>query len=299
MTKQRNGFTLVELLVVITIIGVLVGLLLPAIQAAREAARRMQCTNNLKQIGVALHNYHDVNQSLPPAYFFDNFFGWSARILPFVEQSALYDSLDFDVRLRDGANANYITTIIDSYRCPSDPGSEVQEISLPYWPSCAPLSVARSSYGASAGVGRPGVQADRGVFYKNSQTRFADIQDGLSNTLAVGERTDYVFVNINGGEPESLAVWAGATHCLDSSIQQNTFGQTSLPINSGGTATFESLHPGGAVFLLCDGSVRFISETIECATPVPVDANNDLIDSQLGVLQLLSVRDDGQVIGAF
>ena len=131
--RRKSGFTLVELLVVIAIIGVMVGLLLPAVQAAREAARRMQCSNNLKQIGLALHNYHDVNKVLPPARVRDqncgvdtwvsSNIGWLARILPQIEQNAIYEQIDFRVYPGWGAPNNLIMgTEISAYLCPTDPG---------------------------------------------------------------------------------------------------------------------------------------------------------------------------------
>src|SRR5689334_4426644 len=129
MKQNRRGFTLIELLVVIAIISVLIALLLPAVQAAREAARRAQCTNNLKQVGLALHGYHDVHGCLPSGYTFQTGFtwggfGWATMILPGVEQKALFDAANFDLALWTDANTTVATTVISFYLCPSDETSQ-------------------------------------------------------------------------------------------------------------------------------------------------------------------------------
>ncbi|QDV69410.1 Type II secretion system protein G precursor [Rosistilla carotiformis] len=200
-SRSRTGFTLVELLVVIAIIGILVGLLLPAVQAAREAARRMQCSNNLKQLGVALHNYHDTHKAFPSApgtnevlnadggtiYSWDRWSGLEG-LLPFVEQQALYDNCDF--RFSNGSsdttsggltNAQVRDTRLDStFTCPSDPGS-----SLSYHDSHSPTSYCFSR-GPQAHWdvtnGQEGGFADGENWH-----RMRDITDGTSNTLAMAE----------------------------------------------------------------------------------------------------------------
>ena len=224
-SRRRLGFTLVELLVVIAIIGILVSLLLPAVQAAREAARRMTCSNNLKQITLALHNYHDTFRSMPLSMtgadqnagrLGSGFHSWLARILPQMEQQALHQQINFDQSLSDGmlytSDADYLNynidasnddagpagTLVAAYLCPSDPHS-VPQLSLG-------ATTAPGSYAANVGWPKDSVGPDGGaplarqngviglynpskpIAWQQPRIRFADITDGLSNTLAVGER---------------------------------------------------------------------------------------------------------------
>lgn len=233
--RSRNGFTLVELLVVIAIIGILVGLLLPAVQAAREAARRMQCSNNMKQLGLALHNYHDTYQSFPASAgvtlatsaggSYDGWNSWSglASILPFIEQNALYDQIDF--RYNFAANiagvAEHSTVVrrtnVDAFMCPSDPGSGVS-----YTADMAPSSYCFShgpaaSWDISAG-------SEPGVFDKAYFCRFRDILDGTSNTLAMAEskigRNQGQWDSTKSSREESYRVVVGST--LRQSISGNS-----------------------------------------------------------------------------
>lgn len=221
MRHRRRGFTLVELLVVIAIIGILIALLLPAVQAAREAARRSQCSNNLKQIGLALQNYHDTFKSFPPAWILsrggaspangDGYpqWGWGAMILPFMEQQALHDGLNVGKsHLADiaatPAGVALIQTPIAGYRCPSDTGPELNSGRKPD----APFDAIEPALGNYVGANTswagdltrqvrgtktsPGWVSnwddERGVFIENTATRMRDITDGTSNTIAVGER---------------------------------------------------------------------------------------------------------------
>src|SRR3954454_4417085 len=201
--RHRPAFTLVELLVVIAIIGVLVALLLPAVQAAREAARRMKCQNNLKQIGLALHNYHDSFGRFPAAYyrawptsvgstFGTPGWGWGTMILPRLEQQGLYDALNVNTTQATGAATMkpLAQTPLQMFRCPSDTGK--------------PLNLNRASYATSnyiavfgalydqASIGQPVVagsvpSAGTGMFSANSGVRMAEVSDGLSNTVMIGE----------------------------------------------------------------------------------------------------------------
>lgn len=263
----RRGFTLIELLVVIAIIGVLVALLLPAVQQAREAARRSQCKNNLKQLGLALHNYHDTIKVLPPAFAqrgtsapaywpFNNAWGWGTFLLPYVEQASLYNALNVDGYIVPAASVN-TQVVLPVYNCPSDVGGKTNP-----------------AYGNYGKLSYPISQA---ISYTITSTRFRDISDGLSNTILVGERAR---VYQAGGLRSPGAVWPGYAGSTGSA----TIGSVAFPINTpwtGTTATFDvnawqedgsntriawtSLHQGGAQFLLCDGSVRFISENIQSA----------------------------------
>lgn len=230
----RPAFTLIELLVVIAIIAMLIALLLPAVQKVREAAAQTQCRNNLKQMGLALHNYHDVNKGMPPAYFFvppppmpsppppppevqrlidfkkvlkgtktDPGWGWAAFLLPYLEQEGLARQIDFSAPIMDAKHEKVRITPLSIYQCPSDWGAVTPRYTLfDEWnlPMC---ELALTSYAACFGAGGDvGEQPEsgNGVFYRNSKTRVTDILDGSSNTLAIGERSA-MFVQ---------ATWVGA-----------------------------------------------------------------------------------------
>ncbi|WP_218934589.1 DUF1559 domain-containing protein [Rosistilla ulvae] len=213
--KPRRGFTLVELLVVIAIIGILVGLLLPAVQAAREAARRMQCTNNLKQIGLALHNHHDTYKRFPPGGAQDQApFGtdatattnwgsnWLVYILPFVEGNTIYDQWQFYGSSGVFNNNNRAVVSgnkMEQYRCPSSPLPEFcANISTSAAVDYVGISGADNGlipgYTESRTIHAPsgGKMSAGGLLYPNSKTRFADIVDGTSNCLAVSEHSNFL-----------------------------------------------------------------------------------------------------------
>jgi prepilin-type N-terminal cleavage/methylation domain-containing protein/prepilin-type processing-associated H-X9-DG protein len=271
--RSRHAFTLIELLVVIAIIGILIGLLLPAVQKVREAANRMKCANNLKQIGLACHNYHSTHETLPPGYRATGAlpatapgWAWGAYLLPYIEQDAVYRAIDFTQPVESNA---VIQTMIKSYICPSDvtpPGPfAVVDAGGGTIALAAPASYVACVGGDESAVDDP---TGTGVFYRNSQTRFADIIDGTSNTIFVGE----------GCTLYSPRIWAGVlTNATAPRGPQNPNppgGATSGPaqdlvlahahlINAntdpdGGLDDFASNHPGGANFLFGDGSVRFI-----------------------------------------
>ena len=164
--NSRSGFTLVELLVVIAIIGVLVGLLLPAVQAVREAARRMQCQNNLRQIGIALHNYHSAYQTLPPAYTTDangnRLHSWRTLILPFIEQRALHQQIDLSKPWDDPVNLPISQTVVPTYACPSTTGDPTTTTYL-------------------------AVVDPSGIMSGSQATPFRKVLDGLSNTIMIVE----------------------------------------------------------------------------------------------------------------
>jgi prepilin-type N-terminal cleavage/methylation domain-containing protein/prepilin-type processing-associated H-X9-DG protein len=219
--KSRKAFTLIELLVVIAIIAVLVGLLLPAVQKVREAAARMSCTNNLKQIGLALHNYHDANSRLPPGYREDfntdpnstpdmdkgPGWGWAAYLLPYLEQGNLYNQVNFGQGVTVGNNAAASQISLKILQCPSDGLQDP----FPVYDSTftTPIAtVAHANYvgcdgwiecfngcggipGSNGNDGLPGTSgaAGVGVFYRNSHVKITDITDGTSNTVMVGERS--------------------------------------------------------------------------------------------------------------
>jgi prepilin-type N-terminal cleavage/methylation domain-containing protein/prepilin-type processing-associated H-X9-DG protein len=281
-----RGFTLIELLVVITIIGVLVGLLLPAVQAAREAARRMTCTNNLKQIGIALHNYHDTHAVLPTGYFFQQGytcggFGWAATVLPHVEQGALFNAINYDLPAWSPLNTTACMQLLATYVCPTDYTAQgfLQREGFRY---------ARSSYVACFGPADMDVSPNdrQGLFSRNSGTHFADVTDGLSQTLAAAERNNLTFLTVIGSAAhfDLETVWPGAIkeNPADDHAHTTLF-QAAFTITSPGfdDRNAMSLHPGGMNVLLGDGSVRFLKNSIN-----------------LGIYRSLGTRAGGEVVGS-
>jgi hypothetical protein len=235
--KKTHRFTLVELLVVIAIIGILIALLLPATQSAREAARRSQCTNNLKQIGLALHNYHDVYGQFPPAAIGphnvprDRQFSWIVAVLPFLEQQGVYDALRLDLPWDHPHNAAVLQVSSNTLFCPSDPVHAATQEGLP-----------KTSYVAITGADSTlGSGSTRGVLGFDRGLGLADITDGTSNTVMVAEVTD--------GGPW-FAGGAGTARRIDNWIGKDTW----------------SHHPGGGVFLLADGSVQFFGTNTDTQT---------------------------------
>lgn len=274
------AFTLVELLVVIAIIGILVALLLPAIQAAREAARRTQCANNFKQIGVAFHNHISTKKSLPYGML-DNggFWGWSMYLLPYVEEQGVYDKFTFKVGMYwsgpPSRNREACKTWISAFLCPTDPQahSRMESDGIPI-SSATPNELA--ALGNMCGVSdsvkwlTPNNSRPRkfpevdGVFGANESCDIAKIVDGTSNTLAVGEAA-------GGGEGSKVGNFWATWNLKDTAEGINgphTAVGGKYPSDAAGPGTasdsagFSSWHPGGCHFLLADGSVHFVSENI-------------------------------------
>jgi prepilin-type N-terminal cleavage/methylation domain-containing protein len=302
--RSRGGFTLVELLVVIAIIGILVALLLPAVQAAREAARRMQCGNNLHQIGIGMHNYHDIYGAFPIGVSNDvpgsgnganGNWTWPARLLPFVEQKGLYDQLNVgigNVPLPTAASpiARLVVQPIPVYMCPSDIG-DLKEL------NGFLAGYAKLNYPA----GKPMVMwrdfvSDSG--FRNRVTAFRDIVDGTSNTFLCAERACIRKPNrfISMG-----AIWSNqrGTNKSYPLAGLNASGQccntANDPTNIRGSAS--SMHPGGLQVALADGSTRFISQTIESyrCTPNVTCAQNGTVS----VYSRLYYRDDSLPVGDY
>ena len=285
--SAASAFTLVELLVVIAIIGILVALLLPAVQSAREAARRMQCSNNLKQIGLAIHNYASAYRDTFPCGSPGEFkHGLFSTILPYMEQQAIYDELDFDARTFAGSDTpgnsvqKHRFTVINTYVCPTWPHPVRYDGMLNYHQNGA-----LTLYQGTAGVLRPGGPQtsassagdipENGMFGWQFVRRIADVRDGLSNTLMMGEFNQIDLLPGTGSfsfaqPPGNVRGWImGASgdkglysarviaHPLNIKIDRVADGVkfNHLP--------FSSYHPGGVMFAVSDGSVHFIAENID------------------------------------
>jgi prepilin-type N-terminal cleavage/methylation domain-containing protein len=339
--RRRGGFTLIELLVVIAIIGVMVSLLLPAVQQAREAARRSQCRNNLHQIGLALHNYHDTHQVFPPAYvghptqagtlngvsFPDgngngpSGFAWGMLLLPQLDQQVLYQQFDVNQACWASANAGPARTKLSVFLCPSASGGDdgfdqVNGQGDPWNPQSSPtpfspaIRFGHAHYITNAGIHQPwGRHTDYvdfsvpepvtaggqtfqatidGPFYRNSRTRAADVSDGLSQTVFIGEHSSIL----------SNKTWVGVVpHCVTcpkpgfpsecnsggcmvgAHSGPDTHDHPNVIIHAPGnpfghTDEMYSEHVGGGFVLFGDGAVRFVQEGINPFTWVALSTRN-------------------------
>jgi prepilin-type N-terminal cleavage/methylation domain-containing protein/prepilin-type processing-associated H-X9-DG protein len=324
MRSRRAGFTLIELLVVIAIIAVLISLLLPAVQSAREAARRAQCVNNLKQIGLALHNYGDTVGSFPPGGISDTgwagtWWDWPAFILPHMEQTPLYNAINFSLQNINQLNANAANdpqvtvyrSVVSSYLCPTDPsvgsgrvdnlswltqggnwsllGTQYTAAVTCYVGNWGDTKTGNTTFDFYSGESPPGVSPNwgcggvfRGIFGdcgNGKSTSLKEITDGTSNTFLAGECSP----NMNGALAwvNGDGVWASTVVPLnwkselkDGQIdptdgttcnlgQLNNFTQAlHCWRNQTVNYAFKSYHPGGANFVFCDGSVRFVKQSI-------------------------------------
>ncbi|WP_166825840.1 DUF1559 domain-containing protein [Thalassoroseus pseudoceratinae] len=314
------GFTLIELLVVIAIIAILIALLLPAVQQAREAARRTQCKNNMKQLGIALHNYHDTHRRFP-LMALDSLYNYSpqAQILPYIEQGNLQDAIDFDEPLLMGQpwaptlNPSLVAVAaqkIPVFMCPSDAGEVMYQDGNDLY--------AGSNYLCNGGSGDDTnycSSGNNGLFWRGSSTQFRDITDGMTNTAFMaetlfGRRGDSTTDLIDpqrqlkrasvGGSPCSVTgddiltatassyegrragAWIRSTgfHCLVHGALPPNSNIPDASHHGEIVSGPRSLHPGGANILLCDGGVHFVSDSI-----------------QLDTLRNIFARNDGQVLG--
>jgi len=297
--RHQNGFTLVELLVVIAIIAILISLLIPAIQQAREAARRTNCVNNLKQIGLGLQNYHEGFNTFPPGYVsdFDNSgtdigpgWGWGAMLLPQMDQRAVQASLRYELPIESPENAAPRLVTIPSWLCPSD-DSSLLWTTVTRDPLGNPVSticmVASANYVGVFGIAEPGIDGE-GVFFRNSHIQIRDITDGSSQTLTVGERSQKwcqaTWVGAVTGAELFPPAGSPAVPLIENAsgmVLGHTFEGTP---NSAGLECncFSSKHAGGANFNFADGHVQFIST---------------FLDKRL--FRVLSTRAGSEIIGEF
>lgn len=284
--RRRRGFTLIELLVVIAIIAILVALLLPAVQSAREAARRSQCKNNLKQIGLALHNYHEIAQSFPSGWIGvsrpvqdpegESGFAWGTMILPHLDLENLRYEFNTELPIDDTSgnpsNSSLLSTQLPVFECPSDPhdllfptparsGAVIQRSVANYVGVFGTVELHDCESAPGTGpVTSAGQCVSDGVFYHNSAIKLRDIIDGTANTLAVGERTTWE-------DPATgdrfYGTWSGALPEVEEEPAR-IMGKAEHPPNeSNHPEDFGSSHPGGAHFVLGDGHVKFVSDSID------------------------------------
>jgi prepilin-type N-terminal cleavage/methylation domain-containing protein/prepilin-type processing-associated H-X9-DG protein len=319
MSSRRSAFTLIELLVVMAIISILIGLLLPAVQKVREAAARMKCTNNLKQIGLALHNHHDSLGSFPASRNYPSSFSYSAhsRLLPFIEQDNIYKTINFSAPYADPSNAFSRSAQVSIFLCPSDSQSRI------------PAGWAGTNYRANEGTSlvfgygesdpegvNVAMPPPNGVFFANSRIRFADITDGTSNTAAfsehligdftngfASEKTDTFAPGTYPSTPDQAIIDCNAIDWTNLAFQGNSnigapwlrgYHSTtsywhSAPPGSRSCmfppqrimTTANSNHTNGVNVLLCDGSVHFVTYSIS-----------------LNTWRAMGTRDGGEVLGS-
>jgi prepilin-type N-terminal cleavage/methylation domain-containing protein/prepilin-type processing-associated H-X9-DG protein len=336
-SSRKAGFTLVELLVVIAIIGILVGLLLPAVQAAREAARRMQCQNKLKQFGLAVQGFHDVNLNFPPGMTDDDTdnFGWGAYILPYIEQQALYDKINGVVitaagspparfpinggnhpnvdsapwntlQINHGSQNVNTRQVLTEFLCPSNPqevrdndsygashyvgngGNYITSTVTNATPFTA--SAANMACGAYRGNVMNGVFLHDGNNDVTYVTKMANMTDGTSSTMLIGEIGASATVNVSKTDSPHFPLWAGGNNnggCVSYYMSAAMrFGGYNFTINRAITdpnsdLSFGSYHNGGAQFVLVDGSVKFFTSMIDTDIYAYVAQRNDGISIKL------------------
>jgi prepilin-type N-terminal cleavage/methylation domain-containing protein len=267
---MRRAFTLIELLVVIAIIAILIALLLPAVQQAREAARRTQCRNNLHQLGLAMHNYHDAHRVFPFG-FRGTYWGWATQLFPFIDETSLYNALNFDLRVDGVQNRTVFLSRLAQFMCPSDPDVSTGVLHNAFG--------AQSSYaGCGGNCGASGFCAT-GILlntsdYAGSSVKIRDIRDGTTQTMMLAEMRDGVpyFRGLGMGLYTLGLRWTGVPMHSYPGIK----GQSNYPVD------FGSYHEGGCFVCFADGAVRFMSENIDQTAwkALGTRAGNELIDDE-------------------
>lgn len=331
MKRTKRGFTLIELLVVIAIIAILIALLLPAVQQAREAARRTQCKNNLKQIGLACHNYHDVYNRFPPGHVsvaptesgghVDFHWGWNSMIMPMIDLGNSQNASGHSVmNMRNAATTPATRSVLQepvpAFRCPSDIGPQTNNILTMGFQRLATsnyIGVHNSDH--FNGRNCTDNTERGGMFFGMGCVRIRDVTDGTSNTLMIGERKWQI------RDADGVVRTAAAAHAWGGVIWGDwrrgyLYGVGVYKLNLDGTQQasgasfhrarqgFSSFHTGGAQFLLADGSVRFLSENIDGRfdargvqigpTGSAAAASRRIVDT---TWEKLLARADGQVVG--
>jgi prepilin-type N-terminal cleavage/methylation domain-containing protein/prepilin-type processing-associated H-X9-DG protein len=346
--RHRRGFTLIELLVVIAIIAVLISLLLPAVQSAREAARRAQCTNNLKQLTLAAHNYLDSNNTFPMGDHYGRNWqngglirqdaGHFVGLTAFYEQGAIFNALNSSVMIYMYPNSTVSGVGLTILWCPSD--GDIAGLRYPGFPEdgwdCSPIPMTFSSYAGNLGpliyqYNDMGLNSMQGVFAHNGNqvaggsTSFrpvgiASITDGTSNTIIYGEHAhSRISATNDQGDYYGINWWTSGDYgdtTFSSIFPPNYFVSTDqanaanaqvqiVPRQSNFSVTATSMHPGGANFAFCDGSVRFLKNSINSWNPRAITTNGNssayaysLNGQVYGVYQALSTRNGGEVISS-
>ncbi len=314
---SKRGFTLIELLVVIAIIAILIALLLPAVQQAREAARRSQCKNNLKQLALGVHNYQSTHGVFPLGWVTrtsnESEWAWTVFILPHIDQAALYEQLQVNDRrlwevVRDGSKNQLLQAPLSVFRCTTDtedPTLTESGITVARHFRCKNCPTgfrpSTSNYmGVNGWFDQGNAYRNNGVFMGNHVISFSDIPDGTSNTLMLGERDERCRAGtwIGCRNPPGPDMWGSYFVRGRVSMKLN---DPRAPASNRCTEGFSSKHDGGAHFAFCDGSVHFLSENINFsngphAESAITNKSPALDASTLGVYQLLGIRDDGMSV---